>query len=302
VFSMQVSANFFPALGVAPASGRVFLPEEDQPGGNNVVIISHGLWQRRYGADPSLIGKVIKVSGIDRTVIAVMPPDFQPGFLFTGQYDLWTPLVATGPLRENRRSHLLAVIGRLKPGATLAGAGAELSALAGHIEEQYPGVDPDLRITAIGLHERLVAPMRTLLMVLLCAVGCVLLIACANVANLMLARSAGREREMAIRSALGAGRYRLVRQLLTESTMLSIVGGAAGLLLAVWGIDSITALGPGNIPRLNEVHIDGRVLGFTLLTSMLTGILFGIAPALQIPKLSLHESVKEGGRGSAGMK
>jgi putative ABC transport system permease protein len=173
VFTMQVSANFFPALGVSPALGRVFLPEEDQRGRDNVVIISHRLWQRSYGADPSLIGKTIKVSGIDRTLIAVMPPEFQPGFLFTGQYDLWTPLVATGFLRENRRSHLLAVIARLKPGATVARAEPELAALAGRIEEQNPGVDPDLRVNAIGLQERLVAPMRTLLMVLLCAVAIV---------------------------------------------------------------------------------------------------------------------------------
>jgi putative ABC transport system permease protein len=300
---MLVSANFFPALGIPPQLGRTFLPEEDAPGRDNVVVISHGLWQRRYGGDPNLVGKTIKFGARDLTVIGVMPRGFQSNVLFAGQYELWAPLSASGSLRDNRRSHLLAVIARLKPRATVAQAEAELAALAKDIERQNPGVDdPELGVTVIGLQERLVAPMRPALLVLLCAVGCVLLIACANVANLLLARSAAREREMAIRLALGASRWRITSQLLTESALLGIAGGAAGLLLAVWGVDSITALAPANLPRINEVRIDGPVLGFTLVTSILTGILFGLAPALQLPRMSIHEVVKDGGRGSTGAR
>ena len=300
---MLVSANFFAALGVPPQLGRTFLPEEDSPGRNNVVVLSHALWQRRYGGDPNLIGKPIKVSGNERTVIGVMPSGFQSNVLFSGQYDLWAPLMSGGSLRDNRRSHLLAVIARLKPRATIARAEGELGALAAGIEQQNPGVDdPELGVTVVGLQDRLVAPMRPALMVLLCAVGCVLLIACANVANLVLARSAAREREMAIRLALGASRWRIARQLHTESALLGVAGGAAGLLLAVWGVDSITAFAPANLPRIDEVRIDARVLGFTLFTSLLTGILFGLAPALQLPRLSIHEVVKDGGRGSVGTR
>jgi putative ABC transport system permease protein len=303
VSTMLVSAGFFPALGVSPELGRTFLPEEDTPGRDKVVVMSHRLWQRRYGGDPNLIGTTIKVGAIERTVIGVMPPGFQSNILFSGQYDLWTPLVPGGQLRDNRRSHLLAVVGRLKPHATMAQAEAELGAVAAGIEQQNPGVDdPELRFAVIGLQERLVAPLRPALLMLLSAVGAVLLIACANVANLLLARSAVREREMAIRLALGASRWHIARQLLTESAVLGLAGGAAGLLLAVWGVESITALAPGNLPRIDEVRIDGRVLGFTLVTSLLTGILFGIAPALQLPRLSIHEVVKDGGRGSTGAR
>ena len=300
---MLVSANFFRAFGVHPQLGRTFLPEEDTPGRDKVVVMSHRLWQRRYGGDPNVIGKTIKVGVNERTIIGVMPSGFESSVLFPGQYDLWTPLVPGGQLHDNRRSHLLAVVGRLKPQVTIEQAETELRAVAAGIEQMNPGVDdPNLTVTVTGLQERLVAPMRPALLVLLCAVGSVLLIACANVANLLLARSAAREREMAIRLALGASRWRIARQLLTESALIGLAGGAAGLLLAVWGVDSITALAPANLPRINEVRIDGSVLAFTLFTSVLTGIVFGLAPALQLPRLSIHEVVKDGGRGSTGAR
>jgi putative ABC transport system permease protein len=302
VSSLLVSAEYFPALGMAPALGRAFLREQDTPGQDNVVILSHGLWQRRYHADPNLVGKTIKVGGVSVTVVGVMPPGFRSGHPFNGQYDIWAPLTATGSLRNNRRSHLLGVIARLRSGSTIEQAQAELTAAARRIEEQNPGVDPELNMNAIRLQDRIVTPMRPALIVFLCAVGLLLLIACANVANLMLARSAAREREMAIRAALGASRLRLARQLLTESALLGLIGGSAGLLIAVWGVKLIASLNSANFPRINEVNIDGRVLVFSFVVSLLTGALFGLAPALQLPKQELYETLKEGGRGAVGVR
>src|SRR5262249_19524775 len=234
--ALSVSANYFSALGVTPALGRVFLPEEDLPGLNTVAILSCQLWRQRYGADPNLIGKEIKIGGVGLIVVGIMPPGFRSSYFFPGQYDLWTPLVPTGSLRANRRSHLLGVIARVKSGFTYEQAQTELNTIANSIERQNPGVDPDLGFNVIRLQDRLVAPLRQALIVFLSAVGSLLLIACANVANLLLARSAAREKEMAIRAALGAGHSRLARQLLTESLMLAGLGGAAGLALAVWGV------------------------------------------------------------------
>jgi putative ABC transport system permease protein len=292
----QVSYQLFDILGVAPMDGRTFTDVEDQPNAEPVILISHGLWQRRFGADPNLIGRTIRVNDVNRTVIGVMPPEFS----YPNNSEVWTPLIARGALQNNRRSHLLTVIGRLRDGATLAQANTEVASVATRISEQYKGVDPDLSLNAVSLQERLVAPIRPALLVLLFAVGFVLLIACANVANLLLARASSREKEMAIRAALGAGRGRLIRQMLTESLLLAIAGGAAGLLLALWSLDLIKAFTAVNIPRLNEVSLDGRVLIFTLLVSLLTGVLFGLAPALRLSKFNLSESLKEGGRASAG--
>ena len=292
----QVSSQLFDVLGVAPIDGRTFTDAEDQPNAEPVVIIGHGLWQRRFGADPNITGKAIRVNDLRCTVIGVMPPEFS----YPNSSEVWTPLIARGALQNNRRSHLLTVIGRLKDGATLAQANAEVASVAARISEQYKGVDPDLSLSAIGLQERLVAPIRPALLVLLFAVGFVLLIACANVANLLLARASSREKEMAIRAALGAGKGRLLRQMLTESLLLAVAGGAAGLLLALWSLDLIKAFAAINIPRLNEVSLDGRVLIFTLLLSLMTGVLFGLAPALRLSTFNLNESLKEGGRASSG--
>ncbi len=296
VASLGVSVEYFAALGVRPVLGRVFLPEEDEPGGNNVAILSYGLWQRRYGGDENIIGQPIRIGANSVTVVGVLPQGFRSGHPFPGQYDMWVPLVPRGALSNNRRSHLLGVLARLKTGETLAKAQEELTLLAQNIEAQHPGIDPELDVNIIGLQARMVEPLRPALLVFLCAVGLVLLVACANVANLLLARAAGREKDMAIRASLGASRLRLARQLLVESVLLAIFGGAAGLLLALWGVKLVAALDPNNFPRINEVSIDGRVLLFTLAVSLLTGVLFGLAPVLHLPRHRLYEALKEGGR------
>jgi putative ABC transport system permease protein len=296
----QVSAGLFPALRVKPARGRTFLAEEDKPGGNHVVILSHGLWQRRFGSDPGILGQTLALNGKNYSVIGIMPPSF----LFPSRAELWTPVGQESgqPSWQERGNHPgLYGIGRLQPGVSLAQARGEMDTIAARLEKQYPQSNTGNRVTITPLHETIVSNIRRALWVLLGAVGFVLLIACANVANLLLARAAARQKEIAIRTALGAKRLRVMRQLLTESLLLSVLGGAAGLFLAAWSVDLLVTVSPNNIPRAREIGLDGRVLGFTLMVSLLTGIIFGLAPALQASRPNLNEALKEGSRASGGV-
>ena len=307
IWGARVNASLFPALGVKPLLGRTFLPEEDKPGSQRVVIIGHGLWQRSFGSDPSIIGRNISLSGQTYTVVGVMPQGFRfpggenmlAGLQFSPKTEMWEPLALTDKEISERGTHNLAVIARLKPGATLPQAQVEMGNIAKHLESQYPRTSKGIGVKLVPLHEQVVGDVRPALLILLGTVGFVLLIACANVANLLLARAASRTREIAIRTALGASRLRVLRQLLTESVLLALCGGFCGLLLALWGIDALSAFVPENIPRAGEIGVDGRMLAFTLVISLLTGVIFGLAPALQASKSDVNESLKEGARGAS---
>jgi putative ABC transport system permease protein len=289
----RVSADLFPLLGVTPALGRALLPEEDQPGSQRAVILSHGLWQRRFGSDMTLIGKSLTLDGESFTVVGVMPPGFQ--FPPQAQNELWAnvPFDANDLTRRGWRP--LGVIARLKSGVNLDQANAELRAIAG----RFPVSGPVPSAYAVSLQEQVVGRVRRALLVMFGAVSFVLLIACANVANLLLSQAAARQREMAIRAAVGASRSRLIRQSFVESLPLALLGGGAGLLLAVGIVKLLVSASPDNLPRAHEIGVDLRTLGFTLSVSLLTGVVSSLAPALQFSKLGLNESLKEGGRGTS---
>jgi putative ABC transport system permease protein len=295
VVGVWSTASLFSVLGVDAAVGRTFTEEEEEPGKDLVVVLSHGLWQSRFGGDPSVIGRSISLNGVNRTVLGVMPASFAFPQKNT---EFWVPLAVTPERRRARFFISLKAVGRLKPGVTLAQAQADMGAIAKRIDEQY--FQSNYGINLVLLYDQQTHSVKPALLVLLGAVGFVLLIACANVANLLLARGAMREKEIAIRLALGARRSRIVRQLLTESVLLGMVGGGVGLLLSIWGLSALVRLAPADVPRLDQTSIDGRVLGFTLAISLLTGLIFGLVPALQASKPDINESLKDSGRGSTG--
>jgi putative ABC transport system permease protein len=290
-----ITASLFPLVGVAPALGRAFLPEEEKPGARKVVLLGDALWRQRFGADPRIVGKSIIVDGEPHAVVGVMPSAFQ----FPAQSQLWLPATETLSERDRGR-HGFGVIARLRPGVTLSGAERELRDIARRLEDQHPGSNADRTARLETAEQAIVGDVRPALLVLLGAVALVLLIACANVANLLLMRAASRGREVAVRSALGAGRGRLVRQYLVESVALAVAGGALGLLVAVWGVDFLVNAAPPNIPRLDEVGVDARALAFMLAVALATGVVVGIAPALRGSRVDLASTLKEGARGTVG--
>lgn len=294
-----VTANFFDTLGMKPIMGRSFSPEENQPGKDAVAVITHSLWQRRFGGDPNIVNKTITINGVVRTVVGVMPERFN----FPKGSEVYAPFSMTPEFMKSRGNHSYYVVGRLKPGVTIESSQAELDNITARLERQYPDTNKGWGATVFPIVADTVRMYDTALWVMMGAVGFVLLIACANVANLMLARASGRQKEIALRSALGASRWRIIRQLLTESVIVALLGGALGILVGFWGIDALRASNPGDAARFapgwHQLGINFTVLAFTVGLSLFSGIVFGLAPALQVSKPNLNDSLKEGSRHSS---
>ena len=297
----MVSANFFDILGVKAAYGRAFRPEEEQPGQNQVVVLKYSLWQNRFGGDESVIDKTVFINGKPFTVIGVMPQGFN--FPFNGG-EMWSPLAFDPKDRINRANHFLQVLGMLKPGVTIEQAAQDLNAIAARAAQQHPDTNSGRSAHVVSMTKDAVRGASMYSPILMASVGFVLLIACANVANLLLVRASSRQKEIAIRLAMGAGRIRLIRQLLTESLLLALLGGVVGLLLSVWGIDGLSKAIPQGfskfIPGWQNLGLDKTALAFTVIVSVVTGLIFGLVPALQATKTNFNEALKEGGKGSSG--
>ncbi len=295
-----VTANFIDVTGVKPIMGRNFVEEENQPGKDRVAIITHSLWQRRFGGDPNILQKTITVNSIQRTVIGVMPERFD----FPKGAEVYAPIALTPELMRSRSSHSYYVIGRLKPGVSIESAQADTDNITARLEQQYPEANTGWGATVFPIVADMVAEYDTALWVMMGAVGFVLLIACANVANLMLARASGRQKEIALRAALGASRWRIMRQLLTESVIVALLGGVAGVLISFWGIDALRAANPGDAARFApgwyQLGINSSVLLFTLGLSVLSGLVFGLAPAWQVSRPNLNDALKDGARQNSG--
>jgi len=301
----MATSSLFPLFGVSPILGRTLLPSDEQPGHNRVVVLSSELWTRRFASDRGIIGREISLNDEPHTVVGVMPPNFVPD----GYGELWVPSafgVPTNSIRPNvdprpvRGSNYLDVFGRLKPGVTLAKARAGMDAISRRLENQYPVDNRDVGVRVTPLHEEVVGGVRPVLLLLFAAVGFLLFIGCANVANLLLARAATRNREISIRAAMGASRYRLIRQLLTESVLLALIGGTLGAVLAAWAIPLLMAMAPPGLQNFKEIGLNGQVLAFSLGISVITGIFFGLVPAITSSSASPAESLKQGERGSTG--
>lgn len=294
----RVSWNYFQVLRIQPILGRTFRPEEERDGPHHVAILSNGLWRRRYGADPGVVGQTVQLDGEAYTIVGVLPPKFR---LYERQTEIWTPIPLTGD--ESRGSHFLSPVGRLRPGATLGQANAEVSAIADRLAQEYPETNDGWGAGARELRRLIFSEeYRMGSMIASVAVAFVLLIACANVANLMLTRVAGRGREIAVRGALGAGRGRILQQLLTEAMIVSLLGGVFGVALSLAGIRGFVSLMPSWFPRVDEIGLDARVLLFAVIITLLTGVVFGIGPALQSSRSNITETLREGGRGSLGTR
>jgi predicted permease len=297
----MVSADFFSTLGVRPLLGRGFLPDDDRPGATPVAILGGGLWKRKFGSSLKIIGRSIILNGTSYTIVGVIPPGFT---FYSHDRDIYTPIGQwSDPSFRDRRIDMSAhALGRLKPGVILSQAQADMDAVAQNLAAAFPEADKDVGITLVSMKEDIVGNVQPFLILLLAAVGFLLLIACANVANLLLARSMGRSREFAIRAALGANHLRVIRQLLTESFLLAGLGGALGLLFAFWGTRAVLGALPGTLPRADEVSLDSRVLLFTMVLSLFAGIIFGLAPALRTSRVNLQEILGEAGRGLSGAR